>query len=130
MEQLEKEVEICNLLKKNMIEFLDELIDQFEQEPEPDLIIMRFFIHEQIPVADIMNRFIQHVYPLKSKIIQKDEKFFIENNNIFGSSPEDKVIHFKELYVKMSDENRKVLWDWFTCFIMICDKYITFMNKK
>jgi len=122
MEQLEKELEIANVLKKNMIEFLDELIDQFEEEG--DLIVMRFFIHDQIPVDHIMKRFLRYVYPLKDKIKEKDERFFIENNNIFGSSPTDKVIHFKELYVKMSDENRMVLWDWFNCFITICDKYV------
>ena len=122
MEHLEKEVEILQLLKKNMIEFLDELIEQFEEEG--DLIVMRFFMSEQISLEIIMSHFIKYVYPLKDKIKSHDETFFLENNNIFGSSPKDKVIHFKELYLKMSEDDRETLWSWFSCFISICDKYI------
>ena len=83
MEQLEKEVEILQLLKKNMIEFLDELIEQFEEEG--DLIVMRFFMSEQISLEMIMAHFIKYVHPLKEKIRSQDETFFLENSNIFGS---------------------------------------------
>lgn len=121
MDQLEKEIEILNLLKKNMIDFIDELITQFEEEG--DLIVMRFFMTEQIPVDEIMSRFIKYVYPFKDKICNKDESFFLENDNIFGSSPKDKVIHFKELYLQMPEDDRQTLWAWFSCFIRICDRY-------
>lgn len=122
MDQLEKEIEILNLLKKNMIEFLDELIDQFEEEG--DLIVMRFFMADQISIESIMNQFITYVYPLKDKIRNKDESFFLENDNIFGSSPKDKVIHFKKLYLQMQEDDRQTLWAWFSCFISICDRYL------
>ena len=122
MDQLEKEIELLNLLKKNMIEFLDELIDQFEEEG--DLIVMRFFMADQISVESIMNQFINYVYPLKDKIRNKDESFFLENDNIFGSSPKDKVIHFKKLYLQIQEEDRQTLWAWFSCFINICDRYL------
>jgi hypothetical protein len=122
MDQLEKEIEILNLLKKNMIEFLDELIDQFEDEG--DLIVMRFFMADQISIESIMNQFITYVYPLKDKIRNKDESFFLENDNIFGSSPKDKVIHFKKLYLQMQEDDRQTLWAWFSCFISICDRYL------
>ena len=122
MEQLEKEVEILTLLKKNILDFLDELIDQFEEEG--DLIIMRFFIAEQISLEMMMTKFITFVYPHKEKIKVRDESFFIENENIFGSSPQDKVIHFKDLYLTMNSDDRSTLWEWFSCFIAICDRYM------
>jgi len=122
MEQLEKEVELLQLLKKNMTEFLDELIEQFEEEG--DLIVMRFFIEEQIPIDEIMRRFIKYVYPFKEKIKTKDESFFLENDNIFGSSPKEKIVQFRNLYLQMNVEDRPTLWAWFGCFITICDRYL------
>jgi len=121
MEILEKQLELLKLFKKNIIEFLDELIEQFEEEG--DLIIFRFFVSEQIPIETVMKRFMEYIYPLREMIIHRNEKFFLENNNIFGSSPQEKVIHFKELYVKMNEEDRSILWIWFKTFLAICEKY-------
>lgn len=118
---IEKQVELLVLFKKTMIEFLDELIEQFDQEG--DLIVLRFFLSEQIPLETIMNQFNSYVYPMKDMIKNRDEKFFLERDNIFGSSPKDKVIHFKELYMKMAKDDRVTLWTWFDTFIMICEKY-------
>jgi len=118
---IEKQVELLVLFKKTMIEFLDELIEQFDQEG--DLIVLRFFLSEQIPLETIMHQFNSYVYPMKDMIKNRDEKFFLERDNIFGSSPKDKVIHFKELYMKMAKDDRATLWTWFDTFIMICEKY-------
>lgn len=118
---IEKQVELLVLFKKTMIEFLDELIEQFDQEG--DLIVLRFFLSEQIPLETIMLQFNNYVYPVRDMIKNRDEKFFLERDNIFGSSPKDKVIHFKELYLKMPKDDRITLWSWFDTFIMICEKY-------
>lgn len=118
---IEKQVEMLVLFKKTMIDFLDELIEQFDQEG--DLIVLRFFLSEQIPLETIMLQFNNYVYPVRDMIKNRDEKFFLERDNIFGSSPKDKVIHFKELYLKMAKDDRATLWIWFDTFIKICEKY-------
>ena len=119
---LEKQVELLHLFRKNMVDFIDELIEQFEDEG--DLIVMRFFFAEQIPIENMMTHFINYIYPFKDMIHAKDEQFFLERDNIFGSSPKEKVIHFKTLYNKMAEDDKKTLWIWFESFISICDKYI------
>jgi hypothetical protein len=116
-----KQVEVLKLFKTNMIEFLDQLIEQFDQEG--DLIMMRFFISEQIPLEDLMNRFILYILPYRDMILKKNEQFFLERDDIFGSSPTDKVIHFKHLYNRMDEDDKETLWAWFSQFISICDKY-------
>lgn len=118
---MERQVEIMTLFKKNLIEFFDDLIEQYPQEA--DLIMFRFFLSEQIPVETLMQRFIQYVLPHRQKIISRDEAFFISNDNIFGSSPKEKVIHFKNLYIGMNAENREMLFQWFDSFLMLVDKY-------
>jgi hypothetical protein len=122
MTSFEKQVELLQLFKKNIIEFLDGLIEQFEEEG--DIIIMRFFFTEQIPIETTMLHFIKFIHPYKDMIKQRDEKFFMERENIFGSSPKEKVVHFKELYKKMEYDDKKTLWTWFDLFISLCDKYI------
>ena len=125
MNKLNEQVEIMVLLKKTMIEFLDEMVNQIEDECESDLIVMRFFLSEQIPIEELMNKFIKFVLPHKELIITKNERFFLENENIFGSSPKDKVIQFKQVYLKMAPDDKETLWLWFSTFITICEKYIS-----
>lgn len=121
MIQIEKQVELLKLFQKNMIEFLDELSDQFEEEG--DLVIFRFFISEQIPLETLMDKFITYIHPHKEMIRDRNDKFFLERDNIFGSSPQEKVIHFKKLYLLMSTEDKATLWSWFDVFIQISEKY-------
>ena len=52
--------------KNSLVSFLDELIELFPQEPE--LIILRIFTKDQIPIEDIMNKFI---YAINKKYILK-----------------------------------------------------------
>ena len=104
MNKLNEQVEIMVLLKKTMIEFLDEMVNQIEE---------------------LMNKFIKFVLPHKELIITKNERFFLENENIFGSSPKDKVIQFKQVYLKMAPDDKETLWLWFSTFITICEKYIS-----
>ena len=53
------EIEILTEYKKQLIAFLDELISQFSQEG--DLIILRLFISNQIPIKDAMDKFIHKI---------------------------------------------------------------------
>jgi hypothetical protein len=118
---MERQVELMTLFKKNLLEFFDDLIEQYPQEA--DLIMYRFFLSEQIPVESLMERFIKFVLPHRAEIAERNENFFIANDNIFGSSPKDKVIHFKNLYLGMNRENRETLFEWFDSFLMLVDKY-------
>lgn len=127
MDLIQKELDLLLLFKKNMIEFLDELITQFEEEG--DLIVMRFFLSEQVPVELLMEQFNRIVMPNIELIRKRDEQFFLEHDNIFGASPKDKVLHFKELYLKMQKEDRDTLWDWFHLFVSICEKWKNLTGK-
>lgn len=120
--KLEQQINIMNAFKENMTDFFDELIEQYPSEE--DLLIMRFFLSEQIPMETLLTQFIRHVLPLRQAISKRDESFFLENENIFGTSPKDKVIRFKNLYLGMNKEDRVVLFQWFDSFIAIADQYI------
>jgi hypothetical protein len=126
MTAFEKQARIEKLFKENLNDFFDELIQQYPQEG--DLLIMRFFLSEQIPMQDLMNQFIRYVLPLRTAIANRDETFFLERDNIFGASPKDKVVQFKNLYLGMNADDRLVLFEWFDCFVKLADEYVLTMK--
>jgi hypothetical protein len=119
---LAKQMEAMSLFKKNMMDFFDDLIEQYPEEG--DLIVIRFFLAEQTPVEIMIHRFIDVVLPNRQRIASRDETFFLTNDNVFGASPKDKVMHFRELYLRMDDTERATLWDWFQSFVALADNYL------
>ena len=118
--------ELLVLLKNQLINFLDELIDSFPRES--DFVIFRIFLSNQIPIEEVMNYIANTLLPLQDMIKTKDDNFFLNNNILFGDFNSDKmrkVNHFKELWqsTEIDKEDRNVIWRWFSSFINIASKY-------
>lgn len=115
---------ILREFKRNVIEFLDELIEQFPHET--DLVIGRIFIKDRITSEQLIHRFIQHVIPYKQHILDKNDTFFLQNSSeLFGSSSLHKGTHLKKIWKssQLDEEDRQIIWDYFKAFIMLCEKY-------
>lgn len=111
--------------KKQLIRFLDELIEQFPSEG--DFVLMRIFVKDQIPTADVIGRFIRDVLPVKEMIDKRDEKFFLDNYLLTLS---DQLDHGKMNYLKniwesgmLTKEDKDVMWKWADVFIHIAEMY-------
>ena len=63
-------IQILKIFKDQFITFLDELIAQFPREP--DLVIVRIFMKDQVPIADIMCHIVQQILPHEKKIKSRD----------------------------------------------------------
>ena len=120
--------------KSQLINFFDELINQFPSEG--DLVVIRLFLTNQIPIRDVMNNFNYQLNKdnriLKTMIKNRDEQFFLDNNlfELKGSS-RDKVSHFKKLWRSgvLDDEDKRVMWKWVDSFVYLSDKYIKAIAK-
>lgn len=114
---------ILQKFKQAIMQFIDELIDIFPQES--DLIISRVFFEDQIPIVTIADSFVDHILPYRDQIVKRNDKFFIDDNNIFGTLDFDKVLHFKKLWNSghLDKEDRDVIWDYFDTFIILIDAY-------
>lgn len=120
--------------KSQLINFFDELINQFPSEG--DLVVIRLFLTNQIPIRDVMNNFNYQLNKdnriLKTMIKNRDEQFFLDNNlfDLKGSS-RDKVSHFKKLWRSgvLDDEDKQVMWKWVDSFVYLSDKYIKAIAK-
>jgi len=119
-----------NEFRDQLIRFLDELIEQFPLEGE--FVIFRIFLRDQIPITDVIGRFIRDLLPLKHLVEKRDEQFFLENKVLYMGSQNnamgyfaDRVDHFKKLWVsdQLCDEDRVVMWKWMDVFMSIAEIY-------
>lgn len=121
------EVLILQEFKNNLISFFDELIDLFPTEP--DLVIIRIFLKDQIPIEEVINIFNNTInmdnQKFKKMIKDRNELFFLESN-IFDSISKTKVVHFKKLWRsdQLDDDNKDVIWKWIDSFVYLGEKYI------
>ena len=120
------EIAVLNNFKIQLVDFLDELIESFPKET--DFIIIRIFVKDQIPTEEIMKYFCEKLCPLEDMIKTKNEKFFLDNNILFGElrgNNIEKVNYFKRLWTsgEIDEDNKKIIWSWFSIFITLANKY-------
>lgn len=110
--------------KNHVVNFLDELIDQFPNES--DLVIGRVFLNNQISPEIVMNTFIREVLPYKQGIKDRDESLFLEGKmNFFNDLDKSKVNHFKRIWksAALDNNDRDIIWKWFDLFVYFAERY-------
>ena len=126
--------DILQEFKNQLVNFFDELINQFPSEG--DLVVIRLFLSNQIPIRDVMNHFNYQLNKdnklFKTMIKNRDEQFFLENNLFdLNGSNRDKMSHFKRLWRSgvLDDEDKDVMWRWVDSFVYLSDKYAKALAK-
>jgi hypothetical protein len=125
MDEESNKLTLMQKFRDQLVTFLDEIIDQFPTEC--DFVLIRMFIKDQIPVHDILGRFIRDILPLKEHVQKREETFFLNNTLLYtgGNISDEKINHFQELWQsdKLDAEDRETIWTWMECFIKISDFY-------
>ncbi len=119
----QKSTNLAILFREQFVIFLEELYEQFPQES--DILIVKIFIKDQIPLITIMDYIVKWLIPCVKKIKQRDEDFFLNNDDMFSKLPNAKVLHIKKIWQSgnLTDEDKEVIWNWFNVFSDICTKY-------
>lgn len=121
------EVQVLKCFKENLLAFFDELIENFPREG--DLIIMRIFINDQIPIKEVMKIFVQRLLKDDGKIRkmgeERNDQFFLEHD-IFEEISQGKAKHFKKMWTSehVTDEDKETIWAWIERFLLIADRYM------
>lgn len=120
---MSSKIQVLSDFKTSLVNFLDELIQQFPEEG--DLIVLRIFLNDQVPIEEVMKTFCEKCLPLKETIKRRDQSFFLTNNVLFQKIDHNKVNHFKKLWTspKLDDDDRQVIWTWYDTFIAFAEKY-------
>ena len=114
---------ILQVLRTQLLLFFDELIALLPKEQ--DFLVMRFFVKDQVPIADVMEYILHKLIPLESYIHRKDERFFLEHQVLFEDLRDhgSKVNYFKGLWKQLDAENKEVFWNWFQYFLNLGKRY-------
>ena len=127
------EIEVLKEFKTQIISFLDELVSQFPEEG--DLVLLRLFITNQIPIKDAMDSFNHKIntnnQELRKMVKDRKETFFLDHN-AFDFIGKEKVTHFKKVWRsgRLDDEDKRVIWNWIDAFIYLGDKYTKAITKS
>lgn len=119
-----------NEFRNHLVQFLDELIEQFPNEP--NFVIMRIFVKDQVPVETVLGRFIRDILPYRKQAQQRDFQFFIEHPFLFLSNEDmdnvkDEYNYFTKLWQSdlLDETDRNVIWSWLDIFMEFGHKYYT-----
>ena len=122
------ELKLLQTFKNQIINFLDELIQQFPEEAE--FVIIRIFVKDQIPLGDVIGRFIKECLPHHDQIRMKNQSFFLDSDiivNALGGSKmgQDVMDKLKSLWLshRLDEDDREMVWKWMALFFQIANNY-------
>jgi RNA binding exosome subunit len=122
------EILILKEFKKNLISFVDELIDQFPSEG--DLVILRIYFSDQCEIKQVMESFTQYLNRddniIKKNIEERNDSFFLNHNTLFENVVDkSKILHFKKIWrsPQLDQEDKEIIWKWIDSFVFLSDKY-------
>lgn len=118
------EEQVLIQFKKQLISFFDELIGQFPSEP--NFVVLRILFNDQLPIKDVMQKFVLKLMSTREMIKNRDENFFLEQNNSFLSFlDKDTANSFKRLWRSddLDNDDKNVIWAWIDSLVCLADKY-------
>ena len=120
---------VVEQLKVQVINLIDDLLEICPDEK--DILFVRLYFDCNIDQYKLMDGFERWVYPWKKEIKIKDERFFKENDHIFGPLPTEKVSYFKTKFEDgtFEAEDKEMIWKYFQIYIKLIKKYRK-LNKK
>jgi hypothetical protein len=122
----EKKLNLIREFRTVLVSFLDELIEQFPHEG--DFVIIRIFIKDQVPMADVLGRFIRDLLQFEDQVKERNERFFLDNSLLYtgASIADNKVNHMKNLWLsnQLDDNDRETIWQWMDALIKIANQYL------
>lgn len=124
------EIIILQRFKVSLVRFLDQLIEWMPEER--DLIATRILVNDQVPIEEVMIKFVNNLFVHKDSILNKDERFFFVNEvRIFQSVKDQRHVNIlKTLWTSslFTKEDKEKVWSWLILFIKLTGAYIK--NKE
>ena len=76
-----------------------------------------------------IEQFLVHALPLRDKILNRDETYFINNDNHtdkIGDSKEmlNEILRLQDIYVKLNKNSQSNVWDIFQAMLILGEEYI------
>lgn len=107
----------------NFVDRIESILDDNEIDSS-DVVYVRFFLNT-LGEQKLMDHCIRKILPWKEHILSKNIDFFMNNKEIFGKLPENKVNYFSDLFKnnKLEQDDIEEIWDFFSVFITIIEEH-------
>ncbi len=119
------EIVILQKFKSGLVEFIDELINWMPVDEE--LLATRILINDQLPIVFLMEKFIEHILPLESQIVNREEEFFLNDPQVFGNvKDQNKILSLKNLWTnpEFTKSDKDKAWKWMEFFVKCTKLYL------
>jgi len=122
-------LELLKIFRTKLIDFLDALREKLPKEN--DIVILRVYLAEQVPIETILQIFAKRILPYEEMVNTRDERFILDQNDLFEGLKGDKVHYFKTLWNSptFTQEDKNMLWEWFKVFLKLAKMYTTNYQK-
>ncbi len=110
--------------KTLLINFIDELLNWMPNDEE--LLTTRILVDTQIPMTVLIEKFAEHLLPFKEKIAKRDERFFLDDPQVFGSvKDQNRILSLKSLWLnpEFTQNDKNNTWRWMDLFVQCVVKY-------
>jgi hypothetical protein len=127
---MSSEEQILIQFKKQLISFFDELISQFPSEP--CFVMLRILFNDQVPIKEVMNKFVHKLISTKDMIKNRDENFFLSQSHSFLSFlDKDTSQTLKRLWRSdtLDADDKLILWKWIDSLVFLADKYSKILSE-
>jgi hypothetical protein len=119
---------VKQILLQQIDNFINELCTIFPKSNDILIFREKYILVKSANSKLVIEYFIQFIYPLKKKIMDHDESFFLDGGGqeeIKDTSGLKFRDNIKTLWIaEMSSENKEVIWKYFKIFVILCEKYI------
>ena len=120
---------LLTAFNNQILNLINDLNKLYPHETDIKLFNEKYKIIRYANPRIIIENFIAYVYPYKDFIMNNNEKFFLEKNTSLDREFTEndvsltKVINFKKLWLKTSDENKDSIWKYFKVLIILAEKW-------
>jgi hypothetical protein len=116
------ELQYLSQFREQIVQFIDELIENFPNYPE--FILIRVFIKDRLPIVDILGRFISEILQYRQLVYNKEPQFFESIDCIYDIFGENGKILKKIWETEVTnDDDRDTIWQWMTLFCKLAMRY-------
>lgn len=138
--QLYNSIDDCSIkIKKLFKEFFTEIGIIFKNHekfyPKPEIpwdqqLSSAQLIIEISPIKSIIKHYKDKILVHKKYILERNEIFFIDKDELYLHFPKETIAFIKELFRKkkieggLSNKTREILWDYMESILLLIEKYI------
>lgn len=109
------------IIKQIVLQLVDQIMKKIIKNKDFEFIFIRQYFNNKTE-KEIVTNVQKFILPYKKMIESKNKQFFIENDFIFNSLPQNKVMEYKELFKNISEKDETCLWKYFEMLVFYSEK--------